>query len=113
MTLLGRTINYKQLKFKKVRGRVIPLDPIDSTFNGTVQPATGKDLESFEIGPEDKGFVKIYSDTQLNVSIQGSDNSGDIVIWQNKEWKVIKELEYQNNLLSHYKYMARFEGDIN
>ena len=83
-----------------------------STFVGSVQPTTGKDLESLPVGREDRGIVKIYSDTELNVSVEGSNTPGDIVIWQGQRWQVMFEQKFQNGLINHYKYFAEFEDEV-
>jgi len=111
MTLFGKTINYEQITTTFVKG-VATKTPVSSTFNGTVQPMTGKDLELVEVGREDRGKVKIYSDIRLNVGIAGSDKSGDVVEWQGEKWEIIQEMKFQNNLINHYKYFGEFRERI-
>ena len=82
------------------------------TFVGSVQPTTGKDLESLPAGREDRGTVKIYSDTELNVSVEGSNTPGDIVVWQGQRWQVVFEQKFQNGLINHYKYFAEFVDEV-
>lgn len=77
-----------------------------SHFIGSIQPATGKDTEFLPQGRRDKGSVKVYSNTPMNVSQEGTDNSGDIVIWQGRKWEIVTALNFQNDLIPHYKYLA-------
>ena len=101
------TIDYFVVTNTVVRGRP-KSSRVASTFIGSVQPVTGKDIEIMETGKEDKGRIKAYSDTKLNVSIAGEDTPGDIIIWDGKEWECMSEQAYQNGLINHYKYIAQF-----
>jgi hypothetical protein len=106
-TLFPKTISYKAVTGSYVSGIWVKSEAT-GTFEGSVQPVTGKDLETLPTGRGDRGIVKVYSGTQLNVSRADTDNSGDIVIWEGKEWEIIQELPYQNDLIEHYKYFAEF-----
>ena len=109
-TLLPRkTIDYFELTITKVRRTGKNKENrVAKTFIGSVQPVTGKDIETMPTGKEDRGLIKAYSDTKLNVSIAGEDKPGDIIIWQGKEWSCETEQVYQNGLIPHYKYIAQF-----
>lgn len=110
-TLLPRkTINYRQVTFTRVKGVAQKVET-PSTFIGSVQPITGKDVELLPAGREDKGDVKVYSDTPLNVGTEGSDKSGDVVEWQGKKWEIVQGMDFQN-LINYYKYRAEFRGLI-
>lgn len=109
-TLFPKTISYKQVTGSYVNGVWTPIEA-DSTFEGSVQPMTGKDLVSLVVGREDLGKVKVYSDSKLNVSLEGSNKSGDKIIWQGQIWEIIQELQYQNDLIPHYKYIGEYRGE--
>lgn len=81
-------------------------------FLGSVQPASGKEIDSLPVGREDTGKVKIYSDRVLPVSKQGGDEAGAIVFWKNQKWEVIYELTFQNDLIPHYKYIGEYKGEV-
>ncbi len=83
----------------------------EPTFEGSVQPMTGKEVKSYDYLRQDVGYVKIYSSTQLNVSIKDGDTPGDIVTWQGDTWELVKELKYQNDLIPHYKYFGAYRGE--
>lgn len=108
-TLFPKTINYLAVTFTRVKGKVSRTET-PGTFVGSVQPVTGKDIDAEQVGRVDIGKVKIYSNTPLNVAIEGTANSGDIVIWQNKKWEVLALLDNQNDLINHYKQIAEFRG---
>lgn len=107
-TILPRnTINYLIVTNTNVRGRA-KKNKTPATFIGSVQSVTGKDIETVPTGKEDRGRIKAYSDTKLNVPIAGTNKSGDIILFDNKEWKCMTEEIYQNGLIPHYKYIAQF-----
>ena len=110
MTLFPKTITYQTQPFTLVKGVATLGTPVVSTFQGSVQPMSGKEINSLPVGREDTGKVKIYSDTILPVSVKDGDDSGAIVIWQSQKWEVIFELKYQNNLINHYKYIGEYRG---
>lgn len=83
-----------------------------STFEGSVQPITGKELEALQIGRKDIGKVKIYSSSELNVSLEGKANTGDVVEAHGSLWEIISRLPYQNDLIPHYKYIGEHRGQL-
>ena len=93
-------------------GDWVPGDTGDSFFMGSVQPASGKEIDSLPVGRQDTGKVKMYSDRVLPVSKQGGDEAGAIVFWNSQKWEVIYEGIYANGLLPHYKYFGEYVGEI-
>ena len=86
---------------------------VDTHVNitGSVQPVSGKDTQFLPENRRDAGVVKVYCNEKLNVSTQGGDSSGDIVIWRGKKWEVFQELDFANGLINHYKYLAGYVGE--
>lgn len=82
------------------------------TFYGSVQPASGKEIDSLSVGREDTGKVKIYSDRILPVSKEDGTDTGAIVYWEDEKWEVIYDGKFQNSLIPHYKYIAQYYGKI-
>lgn len=111
-TLFPKTINVRRITGGYVNGIWTENAPVSETFQGSVQPVTGKDLDTVEVGREDRGKVKVYSSTPLSVSIEGEEYSGDVVIWQDKEWELIQAMDFQNDLINHYKYIGEFRKDV-
>jgi hypothetical protein len=107
MTLFGTSKTYYEVTFELERGKE-KKTRTQKTFIGTIQPITGKELETLNVGRESLGKVKVYSSVALNVSTEDSDKSGDIVIYNNQEWELIADIPYQNSLIPHYKYIAEF-----
>lgn len=112
-TLFPKTINYKQISVSYVEGVAQTPVEVDSTFKGSVQPMSGKDVELLEIGREDRGKVKVYSSTKLTVGVEDDDTKpGDVVIWEGQKWEIIQEMQFQNDLIPHYKYVAEYRGEV-
>lgn len=111
-TLFPRTIGMVHRTAELVNGRW-SFSEAEGTFVGSVQPVNGKDLQFLPEGRRDIGMVKVYSNTALAVSAEGSNTPGDLVIWAGKKWEVIRELVFANDLINHFKYLAALfnEGD--
>jgi hypothetical protein len=110
-TLFPKTQTLYQIKVKTING-VYKEFKTEGTFSGSIQPITGKELETIEVGREDRGKVKVYSSTKLNVGEAGKDYSGDVVVYDGREWEIIHELSYLNDLISHYKYIAEYRKEV-
>lgn len=104
-TLFPRTIGMIHRTAELVNGRW-KTSEADGSFVGSVQPVNGKDLQFLPEGRRDIGMVKVYSNTALAVSAEGSNTPGDIVLWAGKKWEVIRELVYANDIINHFKYIA-------
>lgn len=81
-----------------------------STFLGSCQPITGKELETLAIGRKDLGKIKIYTDSDLPVSIEGGTDSGAIVTYNGQTWEVISKMTYISGLIEHKKYVAELRN---
>lgn len=110
-TLFPTTITVRRKTGSYVNG-VWTASSADSTFEGSAQPMSGKEIESLGIGRKDTGKIKIYSSSVLNVSKEGGTNSGDYIVYGGKVWEVIHELVYNNGLIPHYKYIAEYRESI-
>jgi hypothetical protein len=111
-TLFPKTIQYLRKTGAYVLGVWTPAPDTPATFVGSVQTVSGKDLETLPVGRRDKGQVKVYSNSPLKVSKEGTADSGDIVIWRNQYWELWQELDYHNSLIEHFKYMGQYMGDV-
>lgn len=95
-----------------INGNWVPGSDIDSFFMGSMQPMTGKEIESLTVGRADIGKMKIYSDRILKVSRDGGDEAGEIIKFNNQRWEVIDELNYDSDLIPHFKYIAEFRENV-
>ena len=88
-TLFPRTIQAEHRTGSYSRGDWVVSTVENFTFTGSVQPLTGKETEILPENRRDTGLVKIYSNTTLAVSLEGSTTAGDVVIWAGKRWAQI------------------------
>ena len=109
-TLFPRTISILRRVGSRVNGRWT-FEETSMNVTGSVQPVSGKDTQFLPEGRRDVGTVKVYCNERLNVSVEGSENSGDVVIWRGKTWEVFQELDFANDIINHYKYLAGYIGE--
>ncbi|MGD8707091.1 MAG: hypothetical protein PVI88_00220 [Nitrosopumilaceae archaeon] len=119
MTLISGTQMYNYSVGKYVEGEWTESPAEPGTFNGSIQPLNYKELNALQIGREDKGKIKIYSDIELPIGSEievGQEEmektSGAIITWQGKLWEVIKQVSYQMGIISHYKFIAEYRGPV-
>ena len=83
------------------------------TFIASVQPAGNKDFISPELAGESiNNTIKLYSDTPLQTSRQGTNQNADIVEYMGRLYKVISSAAYQSGIMPHYKMIAREVGTV-
>ena len=111
MTLFPKTIPVSTQPGGYVNGEWVIGTPVVGTFVGSVQPMTDKEIQALPVARKDVGYVKIYSNTPLNVSTEGGAQVGDVVTWQGSKWEVVSAGEYQNGLINHYKYVGMYTGE--
>jgi hypothetical protein len=86
----------------------------ENTILADIQPITGEELKSLNVGRENVGKIKIYTNNKLNIGQEGtsiSDNvvkwiNGDKITWNNEIYELIAEEIRDNNILNHYKYIG-------
>lgn len=108
MTLFNNPILVTSKTGTYVKGVWTPGTDTTKTVYGSVQALSYRELAILDIGRKDLGKVKIYSDTALKVSQEGTENSGDIITWDSRDWEIIQALDFQNGIIPHYKYLAEF-----
>ena len=106
-TLFHHTIAVVQRTGSRTNGRWTETTA-DRNITGSVQPVSGKDTQFLPENRRDAGVVKIYCNEKLNVSEQGGNAPGDIVIWRGRKWEVFQELDFANGLINHFKYLAGY-----
>lgn len=95
-----------------VRGEWSPTVTGPFTFKGTIQPLNANDVKSSDAARREIGTCKVYSSTEMAVSMQGTANSGDHVLWQGSYWEIIDKIPNQSRIISHYKYIAAVRPDF-
>lgn len=107
------TVSVKRKTGDYVKGRWTPDADVNATITASVQPITGKELESLNIGREELGKVKVYTDDTLYISDEGNERSGDWIIWQGDYYEAIGEQKNKNNIINHHKYICEYRGIVN
>ena len=83
------------------------------TIIASVQPIGSNDLISPEIDGESiNNTIKLYSDTPLQTSRQGTSQNADTVEYMGRLYKVISCAAYQSGIIPHYKMIAREVGTV-
>lgn len=95
-----------------VRGKWTVLSEETVAFKGSIQPNFGEYMHATEQAREDLGAVYVYSDTQLKVGKQGTDSSGDRVVFEGEEYEIIREDVYKSGVCSHFQYRAEVRRDV-
>ena len=106
-TLFPHTIAVVQRTGSRTNGRWTETTA-NRNITGSVQPVSGKDTQFLPENRRDAGVVKIYCNEKLNVSEQGGNAPGDIVIWRGRKWEVFQELDFSNGLINYFKYLAGY-----
>ncbi len=84
----------------------------EMTIRASVQPLNTNEytLVAAE-GSRNVGYVKIYTDVPLQTEKEIGWNEGmseaDILLWQNRHYKVVQCDAYQSNVINHYKSIAK------
>lgn len=109
-TLFPSSISIKQVTGSRSGGKWVPVIT-EVTFTGSVQPVSAHELLALDIGRQNVGKLKIYSNSKIFVSRTATDKSGDLILWDGKLYEVIQENYYANGLIPHYKYFAELRPD--
>lgn len=112
MSLFPKAFQYQRATRTLDRGVWTTGTPQTLTGYGSIQPATGKDIETLEPATLDKGVMVVYTTTPLRKRVEGSGNEPDRVLFDGSKWIVAKDLPYTNGLIPHRKYLIEFEGPV-
>lgn len=93
-----------------VRGVWTPGTTSTITIQGSVQPLSGADLKTMDIGSRDLGKVWIYTDTLLRKRVDGSNTESDQLEYDGSIWEVIDTRSYLSGILPHRKHLAEYRG---
>lgn len=81
-------------------------------FEGTIQPLNANEIRNLPEGERTIGSIKIYTSTKLAVAQEGSTESGDIVVFQNRYYWCKYQNPYMSGLIEHYKFIAHYWKDV-
>ena len=77
------------------------------TVLGSVQPLTAREALALEPEDRENGLVHVFTDSDLAVASKGSDNDGDVVVWQGVRYRLVVKDPYTNGLIPHIRYRAK------
>ena len=84
--------------------------PTDTTIEGSVQPANGRERANVPQGYDSTSAQLLMTDTQLNTADAEGNRSDQIQY--NSEWYVVLTRErWQNDVLNHYAYLIALPDD--
>lgn len=110
MTLFPKALTAYRNTGSYVGGVWTPGALTEIPFLGSIQPITGKQLEALPIGRTDSGKCAVYSSSDLQVSTENGDNSGDFVIWNGLKYELIFKQVFDNGLIPHTYYVGEDRG---
>ncbi len=91
-----------------VKGIWTPGAVTEVTIKASFQPVGSDDISALAIGRKDIGKIKGYSDTLLNITDITAGTTGDIVVYNGKEYEVIYLDKNRSDVINHYKYIAEY-----
>ena len=82
----------------------------DTVIKASIQPASQTDIETLPEGRRNHEAFRVYTDTKLNT--ERDDENSDSILYDGKEYEVMMRLDWQNNVINHYKYLVVKLGNI-
>ena len=97
---------------KLVKGVYTNLTPTTLVIIAGVQTLSTADIQALEqIGRQTKGSVKVYTNSELKIAEQGTDQKGDTFVWNGRKYEVVTKDIFDNNILPHKRYIAELRDE--
>jgi len=83
--------------------------PIDVSFRGTAQPATGRVLELLPAGKRNTETILVFAPMKMEgftTADSETQVSGDIIIWEGRHYEVQTCKKWKAGLLPHWELLA-------
>ena len=113
MVLFGqnRTVKREEnIGYYDSSGNYVAGTRAEITIIADIQVITGEELESLNIGRENVGKVRVFTDEELIIAEEGIDGTdlrnGDYIVFNNEDYEIIQKLDYENNIIPHYEYIG-------
>jgi hypothetical protein len=87
--------------------------PVDTSFMGTAQPASGRVLELLPSGKRNFETITVFAPVELEFTPadEQAQVSGDIIIWEGRHYEIISARPWKAGLISHWELTAsRIQG---
>jgi hypothetical protein len=84
-------------------------------FKGTWQSAGGQTLQLLPEGKRSREAYKVFAPIELDFTADDDNGvSGDLVVWEGKEYEVSAAVKWDNGLIPHWELVCtRIKGSAN
>jgi hypothetical protein len=91
-----------------VKGSWVEGEKNTTPFKGTWQAASGQALQVLDVGKRSREAYKAFAPIELDFTAADEDRgiSGDIVVWEGKEYEVSNAVKLNNGLLPHWELIC-------
>lgn len=89
-----------------VKGEWTDAAPVQVPFVGDIQPMANRDAVALNVGRHDLGKIVVYSEIELHETNLGGPSKGDMVPYRGKQYEIIKNNTFDNDIISHFEYVA-------
>jgi len=86
-------------------GRFVPGTAVVTSIEATVQPASGRDMQTLPEGERQKRGIKLYTTTLLKLADQDAKRLADRIAYDSETFEV-RHVEEQPRIIPHYKALA-------
>jgi hypothetical protein len=92
----------------RVKGTWVEGQPVDTNFKGTAQPASGRVIELLPEGKRNTETISVYAPIALDFITADPElkRSGDIIIWQGRQYEVLTARKWDAGILPHWELAA-------
>lgn len=94
-----------QGQYNATTGLYEPAVTTTLTIQASVQPSLSSDTQRLPEGRRQGGSVTLYTNDRLNTPTENG-QQGDVIHFNGALYEVLSEADWQNNVLSHYQYIA-------
>lgn len=77
----------------------------DTTIEGSVQPAPGRERSNIPEGYDSTSAQELFTDSELNTAEAGGNQRPDQILYRNEWYVVLRKAPWQNDVLNHYEYV--------
>ena len=82
-----------------------PSTPSSITIQASVQPATGEDIKALPEGRRLDDYVKVYTDSDLQMLQESTGKQPDRLTWRGHTYECISADVRQMSVINHFKYI--------
>jgi hypothetical protein len=92
----------------RVKGTFVQGELTDTAFRGTAQPASGKVMELLPEGKRNTETISVFApiDLEFTTAEPRSQRSGDIIIWEGRQYEVQVARKWNCLIESHWELVA-------